>query len=320
LFKQFVLGLLWRLRLVFLGRATARSSFISIFALRHLTLLSVYKVYGLVRSSPPIPFSHFWVLHSFLDDARIMSNFLIVYMLKKVIGGVLGGLVMLGGIAEASLVSHLVPHEVHVFRYFGEDDDQCKLAIEVVRDQGDLISRLGKSGMAAIPAGLQGIDFGRELVLDAISGCLPQGNYGLRVTQVIFIGGTLEVRYEIYQHSEIGITVLIPKRFFVRLRKDDLLGYRSFPSIQLRLVEMSGLRSRTVEGKWVNPDYAIANPPQGVVKFVPKPVPTHAIAKPPRGVVTPTPIIRLQQPAVIRPTRKDSLVAPYYGEKKLHGN
>jgi hypothetical protein len=107
LFKQFVLGLLWRLRLVFLGRATARSSFISLFALRHLTLLSVYKVYGLVRSSPPIPFSHFWVLHSFLDDARIMPNFFIVYimeyqvMIKKLIGGVLGGLVMLGGIAEA---------------------------------------------------------------------------------------------------------------------------------------------------------------------------------------------------------------------------
>ena len=207
-------------------------------------------------------------------------------MIRKLIGGVLGGLVMLGGIVEASLVSHLVPHEVHIFRYFGEDDDQCKLAIEVVRDQGDLISRLGKSGMVAIPAGLEGIDFGRELVLDAISGCLPQGNYGLRVTQVIFIGGTLEVRYEIYQHSEIGITVLIPKRFFVRLRKDDLLGYRSFPSIQLRLVEMSGLRSRTVEGKWVNPDYAIANPPQGVVKLAPKPVPMNAIAKPPRGVVT----------------------------------
>jgi len=244
-------------------------------------------------------------------------------MIKRLIGGVLGGLVMLGGVAEASLVHHLVPHEVHIFRYSGENyyqSDGCRMAIEVVRDQGDLLSRLGKSGMAAIPDGLQGIDFGRELVLDAIAGCLPQGNYGLRVTHVTFIGGILEVRYEVYQDSEIGITALIPKRFFVRLRKDDLPGYRSFPSIQLRLVEMSGLRSRTVEGKWVNPDDAIANPPQGVVKLAPKPVPMNAIAKPPRGVVTPAPIIRLQQPAAIRPTQKDSLVAPYYGKKKPPSN
>jgi len=224
-------------------------------------------------------------------------------MIKKLIGGVLGGLVMLGGIAEASLVHHLVPHEVHILRYSGEDDDPCKLGIEVVRDQGDLISRLRKSGMAAIPAGLQGIDFGRELVLDALAGCLPQGNYGLRVTQVIFIGGTLEVRYEVYQDSEIGITVLIPKRFFVRLRKDDLPSYRSFPSIQLRLVEMSGSRSRTVESKWVNLDYAIANPPQGVVKPLPKPVRMNAIVKPSQGVVTPAPISRPERPVFIRPTR-----------------
>jgi len=200
-------------------------------------------------------------------------------MMRKLIGGVLGGLVMLGGIAEASLV----PHEVHIFRYLGGDDGSCKLAIEVVRDQGDLLSRLRKSGMAAIPAGLQKIDFGRELVLDALAGCLPQGNYGLRVNRVTFTGGTLEVRYEVYEHSGIGITVLIPQRFFVRLRKDDLPSYRSFPSIQLRLVEMSGSRSRTVESKWVNLDHAIANPPPGVVKPVPKPVPT------PPGVVKPVP-------------------------------
>jgi hypothetical protein len=246
-----------------------------------------------------------------------MSNFLIVYMLKKVIGGVLGGLVMLGGIVEASLVHHLVPHQVHIFGYLGRDyyqSDGCRMAIGVVRDQGDLLSRLRDSGMAAIPAGLEGIDFGRELVLDAISGCLPQGNYGLRVTHVTFIGGILEVRYEIYEHSGIGITILIPKRFFVRLRKDDLPSYRSFPSIQLRLVEMSSLRNRTVESKWVNPDYAIANPPQGVVKPVPKPVRMNVIVKPRQGVVTPAPISRPERPVVIRPTRKDSLVAPYYGE------
>jgi len=221
-------------------------------------------------------------------------------MIKKLIGGVLGGLVMLGGIAEASLV----PHEVHIFDYLGRDyyqSDGCRMEIGVVRDQGDLISRL--RDMTAIPAGLQGIDFGRELVLDAISGCLPQGGYDLRVTQVTFTGGTLEARYEIYQRSEIGIMALIPMRFFVRLRKDDLPSYRSFPSIQLRLVEMSGLRSRTVEGKWVNPDYAIANPPQGVVKPVPKPVQINAIVKPPQGVVTPAPISRFQRPVVIRPTR-----------------
>jgi hypothetical protein len=216
-------------------------------------------------------------------------------MMRKLIGGVLGGLVMLGGIAEASLVSHLVPHEVHVFRYRGRDyyqSDGCKMAIEVVRGQGDLLSRLLESGVAAIPAGLQGIDFGRELVLDAISGCLPSGHYGLRVNQVTFTGGTLEVRYEVYQqHSGIAITMLIPQRFFVRLRKDDLPSYRSFPSIQLRLVEMDDFRSRTVESQWVNPDYAIAKPPQEVVKPLPYPMPK------------PAPISRPERPVVIRPTR-----------------
>jgi hypothetical protein len=245
-----------------------------------------------------------------------MPYFFIVYimehlMIKKLIGGVLSGLIMLGGIAEA----RLVPHEVHIFRSLERDyyqSDGCRMAIEVVRDHGDLISRLRNSEMAAIPAGLQGIDFGRELVLDAISGCLPQSNYGLRVTQITFTGGTLEARYEIYPRSEMGLMVLIPQRFFVRLRKDDLPSYRSFPSIQLRLVEISSwIRNvRTVESQWVNPDYAIANPPQGVVKPLPHPMPKpvrmNAIVKPPQVVVTPVPISRFQRPVVIRLTRPAS--------------
>ena len=89
--------------------------------------------------------------------------------------------------------------------------------------------------------------------------------------------------------------------------KDDLPNYRSFPSIQLRLVEMDGSRSRTVESQWVNPDYAIADPPQGVVKPLPHPMPKpvrmNAIVKPPQGVVTPAPISRPERSVVIRPTR-----------------
>jgi len=78
--------------------------------------------------------------------------------------------------------------------------------------------------MAAIPAELQGIDFGRELVLDAISGCLRGDPYGfLKVNQVIFTGGTLEAKYEIYKRSEmgLGIMALMPMRFFVRLSRSD---------------------------------------------------------------------------------------------------
>jgi len=54
-------------------------------------------------------------------------------MLKKLIGGILGGLVMFGGIAEASLV----PHAVRIFSYWGGDyyqSDGCRMAIGVVRD------------------------------------------------------------------------------------------------------------------------------------------------------------------------------------------
>jgi hypothetical protein len=57
----------------------------------------------------------------------------------------------------------------------------------------------------------------------------------------------------------------------------------------------------------MNPDYAIANPPQGVVKLVPKPVPMNAIAKPAQEVVKPVPrpvpMIRPQRPVVIRPVQ-----------------
>jgi hypothetical protein len=72
---------------------------------------------------------------------------------------------------------------------------------------------------------------------------------------------------------------------------------------QLEYLQLKPINNRINS---VNPDYAIANPPRGVVKdnwANPGANPAHAIVKPPQGVVTPAPISRPERSVVIRPTR-----------------